>query len=35
MITALMGGSTKSFLPQGDKVQTFLIMLSIFLVKFI
>jgi len=30
---SLMGGSTKSFLPQGDKVQTFLIMLLIFLVK--
>ena len=30
---SLMGGSTKSFLPQGDKLQTFLIMLLIFLVK--
>ena len=26
---SLMGGSTKSFLPQGDKVQTFLFMLLI------
>ena len=30
---SLMGGSTKSFLPQGDNIQMFLFLLLIFLVK--
>ena len=30
---ALMGGSTKSFLPQGNNLQTFLILLVVFFIK--